>query len=64
MAAMRAGGRDSESYLAGWRRGVGQEAIGDPASVASSTSEQLEAEYPQSRLMALIAGGGHEGSVQ
>ncbi len=63
MAAMRSGGKDSESYLAGWRRGTGTDVADDPEVAVQTALKQIETDYPQSRLLALIEVGGHEGST-
>lgn len=53
-AAMRGGARDSEAYLAAWRRAPG-EAESLPALAA-----RIEAEYDAARLDALALAGGHD----
>lgn len=58
MAAMRSGAAETDAYLAEWRRDV-TEVDGDLAEIADTTQKNLEAEYDQDRLKALIANGGH-----
>jgi hypothetical protein len=52
-AAMKAGARDTDSYLADWRRD-------DLEAEAAAWAAKLEAEYPQDRLVALAKAGGYE----
>lgn len=61
-AAMRAGLRDSDSYLAEWRRADPLECGSDLESEAAAAAARLEAEYPDDRLARLVAAGGLEGN--
>jgi len=57
-AAMRARLRDTDSYLAEWRR-VGPLPCGDDLEAeAVAAAERLERDYDQARLDALVANGG------
>ena len=57
-AAMKTGARDTDSYLAEWRKAEPYEVEGEPDSVAESEAARLEAEYDTARLKALIDAGG------
>ncbi|MEM7427509.1 MAG: virulence factor [Pseudomonadota bacterium] len=58
MAAMRSGASETDAYLEEWRRDV-TEVDGDIAQIADKTQADLESEFDQDRLKALIANGGH-----
>ncbi|NNF76994.1 MAG: hypothetical protein HKN05_03095 [Rhizobiales bacterium] len=58
MAAMRSGASETDAYLEEWRRET-SEVSGDLAEIADTTQQNLEAEFDQERLKALIANGGH-----
>lgn len=57
-AAMKSGARDTDDYLAEWRRGEPFEVAGDDEAVANEWLAKLEAEYDDTRLRALIENGG------
>ncbi len=57
-AAMKAGARDSDAYLAEWRKAAPVEVAGDPEEVAQTAAARLDAEYDDARLKALIAQDG------
>lgn len=57
-AAMKAGARDTDAYLAEWRRVAAGEIEGDPQAVAEAEAARLAAEYGDDRLRALIERGG------
>jgi len=57
-AAMKAGARDTDSYLAEWRKAVTGEIEGDPDEIARAEAARLEAEYDADRLKTLIANEG------
>ncbi len=61
-AAMRAKLRDSDSYLAEWRRAAPQDCGDDLENEADAAAARLESEYDDGRLRALIDAGGHEPS--
>jgi hypothetical protein len=58
MAAMRGGATDTDSYLADWRRSDPIPVSDDLAAEADKAKAQLESDYPQERIKALIANGG------
>lgn len=62
-AAMRAGLRDTDSYLAEWRRADPVECGDDIETEASAAAERLEAAYPDGRLNGLVASGGKESAA-
>ena len=59
-AAMRANLRDTDSYLAEWRRAAPVECGADLDAEAAAAAERLEAEFPDERLQRLVAAGGLE----
>jgi hypothetical protein len=59
-AAMRSGARDSEAYLAAWRRGAAEDCGDDLAAEADSVLADLLARYDQARLDALVQAGGRD----
>ena len=59
-AAMRSGARDTDAYLAEWRRGAAGPCGGDLEAEAALVAARLEAEYSDDRLAALIVSGGRE----
>ncbi|MEZ5775602.1 MAG: virulence factor [Hyphomicrobiaceae bacterium] len=61
MAAMRAGKRDTDSYLAEWRKGEPEPVEGDDLeAIADREASRLESDYAPERMKALIANGGVE----
>ncbi|THD83111.1 hypothetical protein E7811_13350 [Aliigemmobacter aestuarii] len=56
--AMKVGARDTDSYLAEWRKAPPYEVDGDPDEVARNEAARLEAEYDTARLKALINAEG------
>ena len=56
--AMKIGARDSDSYLAEWRKAAPYEVEGDPDEIAKAEAARLEAEYDTDRIKALIATDG------
>lgn len=58
-AAMASGARDTDSYLAGWRKAAPYSVDGDPATIAAAEAARLDTEYDDARLLALIASHGH-----
>jgi hypothetical protein len=56
--AMKVGARDSDAYLAEWRRGTPYHVEGDAADVASGEAARLEAEFSPDAIKALIANDG------
>jgi hypothetical protein len=59
-AAMKAKLRDSDAYLAEWKRGDPVEVGDDLEAEATAAVERLEQDYPQDRLNGLVAQGGVE----
>ncbi len=57
-AAMKAGARDTDSYLAEWRKSAPYPVEGEPTEVASAEAARIEAEYDAARLKALIDNHG------
>lgn len=57
-AAMKSGAAGTDEYLAEWRKDVVGTAEGDPADIAKTKAEEIEAFYDKSRLMALIENHG------
>jgi len=56
--AMKIGARDTDSYLAEWRKAAPYEVEGDQDEVAKAEAARLEAEYDTARLKALIDAEG------
>jgi hypothetical protein len=57
---MKAKLRDSDAYLAEWKRGDPVEVGDDLEAEATAAVERLEQDYPQDRLNGLVAQGGVE----
>jgi hypothetical protein len=57
-AAMRAGLRDTDSYLAEWRRADPIECGADLEAEAAAAAAKLEDEFPEERLNQLVMAGG------
>jgi hypothetical protein len=57
-AAMRSGARDTDAYLAEWRRGDPAPCGADLEAEADAVAARLEAEFDDDRLAALVASGG------
>ena len=61
MAAMRANKRDTDAYLAEWRKGDPEPVEGDDfEALAEAEAKRLEVEFPQERLIQLANAGGVE----
>lgn len=56
--AMKVGARDTDSYLAEWRKAPPYEMDGDPDEIAKAEAARLEAEFDTARLKALIDSEG------
>lgn len=56
--AMRTGARDSDAYLADWRRGEPYLVEGEAADVASGEAARLQAEFTEGTVKALVESGG------
>lgn len=57
-AAMRAKLRDTDSYLAEWRRAEAVDCGDDLEQAAQDAAQRLEADYDDERLAALVGAGG------
>lgn len=57
-AAMRANLRDTDSYLAEWRRGAPVEVSDDLEAEVEKARAALEAAFPEEKLKALVETGG------
>ena len=57
-AAMRLGAKDSDAYLAEWRKAAPYQVEGDAADVAEAEATRLETEYDRERVRKLIANDG------
>ncbi len=57
-AAMRAKLRDTDSYLAEWRRADPVDCGEDLEAEAEAAAARLESEFDEARLTALVASGG------
>jgi hypothetical protein len=57
-AAMRLGETSSDAYLDGWRRSDWATAPGAPADVAAAVAAQLETDWPDDAVTALLDGLG------
>lgn len=60
-AAMRGGARDTDSYLAQWRRADPVACGDDLEDAVARAAADLEAAYDDARLSALVASGGRAG---
>ena len=58
-AAMKAGAKADDAYLAQWRREDAGEADGAPAEAAARVAARIEADHPDEVLRAMIAAEGH-----
>jgi hypothetical protein len=56
--AMKIGARDSDAYLAEWRKAAPYEVPGEPVEVAAAEAARLEAEHDAVRLKQLIDNDG------
>ncbi|MEX2647536.1 MAG: virulence factor [Alphaproteobacteria bacterium] len=59
-AAMRAGLRDTDSYLAEWRRAAPVPCGDDLEAAAAAEAERLERDYDEDRVHRLVLNGGLE----
>lgn len=57
-AAMKIGARDSDAYLAEWRKADPYPVDGDAGEVAEAEARRLETEYDTARIKALIDNEG------
>jgi Virulence factor len=56
--AMKVGARDTDSYLAEWRKAVVADVEGEPDAIAAAHAQGLETEFDTARLKALIDADG------
>jgi hypothetical protein len=56
--AMKVGARDTDSYLADWRKAAPYDVAGEQEEVARAEAARLEAEYDTDRIKTLIANDG------
>lgn len=56
--AMKLGAKDSDAYLAEWRRGVPETVEGEPEALAAEAAAAIEALYTPERMIELVANGG------
>ena len=59
-AAMKGDAKDTDDYLAEWRKGAPYTLDGDPDDIAETEATRLEAEYDTERLKKLISNDGWE----
>jgi len=59
-AAMRSGARDTDSYLADWRRGAPQDCGDDLDAEARRIADGLEVAYDKEKVRSLVDNGGRE----
>ena len=59
-AAMRSGARDTDAYLAEWRRGEPTPCGDDLDAEADAVAARIEGDYDDDRLAGLIASGGRD----
>ncbi|WP_133488611.1 virulence factor [Aliiroseovarius marinus] len=57
-AAMKVNAKDSDAYLAEWRKADPFSVEGDPQEIATAEAARLDAEYDNERLRALIGNDG------
>lgn len=57
--AMKVGAKDTDEYLAQWRKVSEGEVEGDAAEIASAVAARIDSEYDIVRLRALIDNEGH-----
>ncbi|MFY0736448.1 virulence factor [Aurantimonas sp. NFXS3] len=58
--AMRVGAKDSDAYLAEWRRGSSPAEVSDLEAEAERLTRDIEQSYDDDRLKALVANEGRE----
>lgn len=56
--AMKTGARDSDAYLAEWRKAAPVPVDGDPEEIAAAECARIEADFDDDRLKGLIARNG------
>lgn len=58
MCAMRIGARDTDAYLAEWRKGDPSPVSDDLEAEADKAVAEIEGGYPKERLVELVKAGG------
>ena len=58
-AAMRAGARDTDAYLADWRKAPFGTRDGDAEAVVASVAAEIEATFDKETIRRLVDQGGH-----
>ncbi|WEX11428.1 virulence factor [Chelativorans sp. AA-79] len=61
MCAMRVGARDTDAYLAEWRRGDPTPVSDDLEAEADKALQTIEREFTDDKLKALVKAGGRAG---
>jgi hypothetical protein len=56
--AMKIDAKDSDAYLAEWRKAPAFAVEGDPAEIAKAEAIRIDAEYDKTRILALIENDG------
>ena len=56
--AMKVGAKDSDAYMADWRKAAPYTVEGADAEVAAAEAARIDAEYTPDRIKALIANDG------
>ena len=59
-SAMAIGAKDSDAYLAEWRKGIPEPCLGDMAAEADRAVARIVADYDMDRLKAMIRNGGKD----
>ncbi|MHA6267693.1 virulence factor [Aliiroseovarius sp. CAU 1755] len=57
-AAMKVNAKDSDAYLAEWRKADPYSVDGDPQEIAAAEAARIDTEYDKERLVALIGNDG------
>lgn len=57
-AAMKVNAKDSDAYLAEWRKAEPFSVDGDPGEIAAAEVDRIVTEYDQERIKQLIANDG------
>ena len=57
-AAMKVNAKDTDAYLAEWRKGEPYPVEGEPGDVAEAEAQRLEREFDTDRIKALIENDG------
>lgn len=56
--AMKIDAKDSDAYLAEWRKAPAFSLDGDPAEIAKAEANRIDAEYDKAKILALIENDG------